>query len=676
MKLAAAVIAVLCTLSPAVFAQDGGSIRTYMPSEFTQFAPRTALDMVERIPGFSIRTEDSDRGLGTASGNVLVNGERISGKSNDVLTELGRISAKDVVRLEIVDGAKLGIAGLSGQVANVIVRSSGISGQWGYYPEFRQYYTDPRLARVDVSASGSIGRAEYAIGLDNRANRSGAGGPTWIYDANHTLIETREDEWRGNSDRPRVSGKLAWKGADGRIANLNASWTHLMYDYLENGDRTQNASGDRHRRVVTDQEGNGYEIGGDYEFAVGTGRLKLIGVSTSSSYPTATEVVTTYVNGSPSTGNRFARDGEQLERIARAEYRWKTGSKTDWQLSGEAAFNQLDNTSTFFTLRQDGLFEEVPLPGSSARVTEDRYEMMGSWGRGVTPALTLKLTGGGEYSRLSAGGGAEARTFFRPKGEVSVAWKASGNSDVNLKLGRRVGQLDFYDFLASVNLQDDNQTVANPDLVPQQSWELDIEGVRNLGARGSTTLRLYGRLIDDIIDYVPIGATGEAPGNLDHATVYGFESVTTLNLDSFGWKGARLDASLQLEDSDVEDPLTGERRPISNNLMRAAGLSIRHDIQGTSLAWGGDASYSFYARDYRLTEQGRFWEGPVWGDLYLEHKSIFGLKIRGGIYNLFGAKSMWDRTVYDGRRTDPIAFVEHRDRVIGPIYSFSVRGKF
>lgn len=676
MKLAAAVIAVLFTLSPAVFAQDGGSTRTYMPSEFAQFAPRTALDMVERIPGFSIRTEDSDRGLGTASGNVLVNGERISGKSNDVLTELGRISAKDVVRLDLVDGAKLGIAGLSGQVANVIVRSSGISGQWGYYPEFRQYYTDPRLARIDVSASGSIGRTEYAIGLDNRASRSGAGGPTWIYDANHTLIEKREDEWRGNSDRPRVSGKLAWKGASGTIANLNASWTHLMYDYLENGDRTQNASGDRHRRVVTDQEGNGYEIGGDYEFGVGTGRLKLIGVSTSSSYPNSTEVVTSYVDGSPSTGNRFARDGEQLERIARAEYRWKTGGKTDWQLSGEAAFNSLDNTSTFFTLRQDGLFEEVPLPGASARVTEDRYEVMGSWGRAVGRSLTLKLTGGGEYSRLSAGGGAEARTFYRPKGEVSAAWKVSSNSDVNIKLGRRVGQLDFYDFLASVNLQDDNQTAANPDLVPQQSWELDVEGVRNLGARGSTTLRLYGRLIDDIIDYVPIGATGEAPGNLDHATVYGFESVTTLNLDSFGWKGARLDASLQLEDSDVEDPLTGERRPISNNLMRAAGLSIRHDIPRSNLAWGADASYSFYAKDYRLTEQGRFWEGPVWGDLYLEHKSVFGLKIRGGIYNLFGAKSMWDRTVYDGRRTDPIAFVEHRDRVIGPIYSFSVRGKF
>jgi outer membrane receptor for ferrienterochelin and colicins len=276
----------------------------------------------------------------------------------------------------------------------------------------------------------------------------------------------------------------------------------------------------------------------------------------------------------------------------------------------------------------------------------------------------------------AAGGGSEARKFYRPKGELSAAWKLSKVADVNIKLARTVGQLNFYDFLASVNLQDENATAANPDLVPQQSWEVDVEGVRSLGARGTTKLRVYGRLIDDIIDYIPIGLTGQAPGNLDQAKVYGIESRSTFNLDAFGWKGARLDAKLSLEDSKVKDPLTGETRAISDNLMRDMSLSLRHDIPRSNLAWGADASYSLYAKSYRLTEQGRFAEGPIWGDVYLEHKSVFGLTVRGGVYNLFGADSVWDRTVYTGRRTDPVAFVEHRDRVIGPIYSFSVRGKF
>jgi outer membrane receptor for ferrienterochelin and colicins len=44
--------------------------------------------------------------------------------------------------------------------------------------------------------------------------------------------------------------------------------------------------------------------------------------------------------------------------------------------------------------------------------------------------------------------------------------------------------------------------------------------------------------------------------------------------------------------------------------------------------------------------------------------------------NVFAADSMWDRTVYTGRRTGPVDFIEERHRQIGPIYSFQVRGKF
>src|SRR6185436_7274785 len=200
----------------------------------------------------------------------------------------------------------------------------------------------------------------------------------------------------------------------------------------------------------------------------------------------------------------------------------------------------------------------------------------------------------------------------------SVAWKIAKQTDLNLKLARRVGQLNFFDFLASVDVASDIENAANPDLVPEQSWELDLEGVRNLGNLGSTTLSVYGRRIDDIIDYVPIGANGESPGNLDQAVVYGIHSRSTLNLDRFGWRGARLDAELQWQDSKVDDPLTGESRPISNSLQELASLAIRYDIPKTNWACGTDYYYQLNAKNYRLTEVGRLWEGPVWGGLYLE----------------------------------------------------------
>jgi outer membrane receptor for ferrienterochelin and colicins len=679
MNVRALIVSLLLAAAP-VFAQTAAppaeGPRTYTPADFAQFAPRTALDMLNRVPGFSIKEEDLERGLGQATGNVVINGQRLSGKSNDVLTELSRITAENVERIEIVDGATLDIPGLSGQVANVITKSTGISGQWAYRPEFRSHYTDPLFTRFEVSVSGTKGPVQYTFGLDNRGNRSGAGGPTWIYNPSGSLTEERDEEWRGNSERPRFSGRFVIDGPGTSKGNLNILYGRLYFDYLETGLRTPVTGAERTRRLTSEENGHDYEIGGDYEFGLGFGRLKLIGVGRGSRYPNETTVITTFADGSPATGSRTTQVGDDREMIGRGEYRWTKGG-AEWQVSGEAAFNSLDNVTRLFSMVPNGNFEETPLPGGIAKVEEDRYEVMGSYGRNLASNATFKLSAGGEYSQLAqAGAGGTTRKFWRPKGELSTAWKVSPRTDINFKLARRVGQLNFFDFLASVDVATDQETSANPDLVPEQSWDMEVETVRNLGTLGSTTLRVYGRLIDDIIDNIPVGLTGQAPGNLDHATVYGFQSRSTFNLDRTGWRGARLDAEFQWQDSEVEDPLTGEERPISNSLQEFFYLALRHDVPNTDWAWGTEYSYQLNAKNYRLTEVGRLWEGPIWGSVYLEHKNVYGLTVRAGWHNLLAADSMWDRTVHTGRRTDPVDFIEERDRQIGPIFSFAVRGKF
>ena len=57
------------------------------------------------------------------------------------------------------------------------------------------------------------------------------------------------------------------------------------------------------------------------------------------------------------------------ELIGRAEYRWKWG-KTDYQISGEAAFNKLDNVSLGL-LDPPGLRDYIPREAASVR---GRYE--------------------------------------------------------------------------------------------------------------------------------------------------------------------------------------------------------------------------------------------------------------------------------------------------------------
>src|SRR3954454_5093382 len=109
--------------------------RVYAPADFARFAPKTAYDMLTQVPSFTIRSADQERGLGQASENVLINGQRIANKSGGAIDQLQRASAASVDRIEIVEAASLGIPGLSGQVANIILKiNQKGSGQFSWNP--------------------------------------------------------------------------------------------------------------------------------------------------------------------------------------------------------------------------------------------------------------------------------------------------------------------------------------------------------------------------------------------------------------------------------------------------------------------------------------------------------------------------------------------------------------
>ena len=70
--------------------------RKFDPEFFATYAPVTALDMVRRIPGFSINEGEGRRGFGENAGNVLIDGDRPATKSDDIFTILSRIPASPV----------------------------------------------------------------------------------------------------------------------------------------------------------------------------------------------------------------------------------------------------------------------------------------------------------------------------------------------------------------------------------------------------------------------------------------------------------------------------------------------------------------------------------------------------------------------------------------------------
>ena len=92
----AALTAASLTAIPAMAEPDTGSPASagidYAPADFAQYNPQTALDMVNRIPGFSIQgDDDGSRGFGQASGNVLINGQRVVASRRDARNVLNRV---------------------------------------------------------------------------------------------------------------------------------------------------------------------------------------------------------------------------------------------------------------------------------------------------------------------------------------------------------------------------------------------------------------------------------------------------------------------------------------------------------------------------------------------------------------------------------------------------------
>jgi len=652
----------------------------YTPLDFAQYAPRSALDMLQQVPGFNIQESfGQGRGLGEATGNVLINGERISSKSNSVSQRLGRVAAANVIRIEFVDGATLDIPGLTGRVANIITSrdSGGVRGQFEWTPQIETDYASMRLLAGRASLTGTMGPVAYTVAADNNPFYGGTGGPNVITYGNGT-VEERFNHTNSVQHNPRLSTQLRIDGPGSSVGNLSVS-----YQWSRNRAREDEfvvaAPGAPAllEQIRTRGHGHNYEIGGDFEFALGPGRLKLIALEGYRANVFDTRSITDPDTGAPAFGSRFTQDSGSGERIGRAEYKWKMLGG-DWQLSGEAAFNRLNNAAGLAILRPNGEFVPIPFPSGTGGVTEDRYETILSFGRPLTSNLSLQVSAGAEYSKLAqTGANARSRTFQRPKGAFSLAWAPLEGLDVSLRVARRVGQLNFGDFLADVNLQNNNTNAGNDDLRPQQSWEIELEAAKELGEWGSFTLSLFHNRITDYVTIVPLPKGGESVGNIDSAQTSGVLFNTTIRLEPLGLRGAKFDIDGQIRKSRFLDPVAGVVRQFDRSQPRNFNIQFRHDVPGSDWAWGASFRSSDFLPYYRLAEEGLEYNLADALGVFVEHKDVFGLTVQARLNNILEENNALVRTVYDGRRTNsPVLFTENRQREIGHIVNFTVRGNF
>lgn len=561
---------------------------------------------------------------------------------------------------------------------NVITASSGrITGQFRASPQFRSRGTPARLLDGNVGVAGGGAKDEWNVALRNNSSRLANDGPSVLRDGAGDVFERREEMVNFNSDRISLSGAYSRSADNGNILNLNGDGFGVIFRETEISlQNNLTIPIQRERELLVNRDERGLELGGDYEFVAGPGRLKLIGLHRSEELPQVSRTLFTFGDDRPLAGSEFRRDVAQGESIIRSEYTFPAlGGSFVAALEGALSF--LDIDSELLVRDATGVLQPTVVPGASARVDEERIDGGLTYSRALASSLQFQTSLGGELSRLSQSGPfGQAREFLRPKGFVALDWKAGRDFNLAGRIERAVGQLNFFDFIARVDLDLDRADASNANLVPPQSWVYELETSIRLGAFGNANLRGFYEDISDIVDQIPLDGGGQAVGNIAAARRYGVNGDVTLLSDGFGWNGTRMDLRFAFRGSEVPDPLLGTPRELSNNELVNLRGNLRHDFSDTVWAMGGAFDWQDFAPQVRLDEVSLRSFSFGMASAFVENKNVGGMTVRGTISNLLDRRNFFDRTVFADRGAGVITFAENRARRFGTIFTLEIEGSF
>jgi hypothetical protein len=641
------------TPAPAAIPQAAPSqpgVLVFTPDFFADQRPNTALDMVNRVPGFGVIDGDGSRGFEGSVGNILINGSRPASKNDTGSAVLSRTLAAQVERIELIRGGAPGIdmQGFA-VVVNVITRSEAsrqsiltlnatlFDGGTDIFGGSYQFTARQGQTNWGVTLSDGMGMSD-SNGVGTVVRRDGAGAIIRTEDI-YTDAYGGGTAARGNFATPLFGGKI----------DLTA-----RYGVNDFHNITLQTTPTVRRENLFDNEGSSGEFGAVYTRPLSARvNLETRFIHQFSSFE-GISTGRTRTNGLDSPEQRFVGKGDSSETILRGLARFERSPALTFESGAEVAYNMLD-TEQAFTVGGT----PVPLPSSTVLVEELRGELFGKGTWRVRPDLTLE---GGlrlEASTITQSGDAEQeKSFFFAKPRFQATWTPRPNNQFRFRFERELGQLDFGDFAASADLVDENVQGGNVDLEPEQRWITELTYERRFWEDGIITIGLRHDEIVDAIDVIPLAMGLSAVGNIGDATLDQLVVNILVPMDRVGFTGGRLGFRNTWNHTEVTDPTTGETRSISGIRPSQPVFTIAQDITSWKLQWGGAYIASLEQNRFDPDQTSGF-RGSDYFEIWAEYKPTPTLSLRAqvNIWNDFEV----ERTVYADRTpARPIAYVENR----------------
>ncbi len=628
-------VATLSSQSSAQIAEDEATV-TYPNSYFAEYAPVTAKDMLDRIPGVGSTTGGGSsssggfrggggggggRGFGSGSGSseILINGKRTAGKNNQTSAILDRITAEQVDYIQLIRGTsgELDVRG-SGMVVNIVTLED-LSNSAMQYQVNADYQDDGHFQPgANLSYSNRIGGldlvlsavAEPRYGHEESEEDSVLGN----FALNDRVVEERTTEQTSYD----LTANLGYEFSERTSARFNA-----LFSQNDNPTETERSTTDftvfpntvLNQFDDTPGDQDNWEIGGDFETFFESGeRFKVLFVMNQDNRDSTRERFDILDDGSWEK-NLFLKSGSVTEEeIVRGSYTMDIFTGQDIEFGAERAVTSLDSNLALGILSSGGTpspafggLMPVPVSNANSKVEETRYEPFVIHNWIINDRMSLESTLLYEYSEIEQKGDVDnKRDFDFVKPKVDFRYDLTPTLQLRGSIEKRVSQLRFSDFVAATDDQDEdsNTFAGNANLTQMWFWKYDFQTEYRLpNDAGVINANLYYHDHRDMIDRIDVTRSEDnlesANGNIGGGYMYGLRINASVRMHMIDMPNLLVSSNWNVQDSEIEDPFTGKDRRFSRFGRGRWSVSFRHDIPEYSLNWGASWNNRFDGNEKR-----------------------------------------------------------------------------
>lgn len=654
-----AVLAAVLLSQSALADGSGSGVLQYSATFFADARPNTAYDMVQRLPGFVFDDGKSARGFAGTAGNVLIDGQRPTAKTDDLQSILQRIPAANVDHIDVIRGGAQGID-MQGQtvVANV-VRKKADSTQIVADMDGNFWPDGHIVPDASVQFTRHSGDSTYEASLSEIGNFDDSVGKGF-YDITPLPTGTAT-----HYDMHYKAMGIGWGTTAAASIPLfggqfkaNATFRDVPFDsanYLF-ASGTVSAISEKSRS----QKG---EIGLHWIGPVGGIELETLALQRLGRFPDFQE------SSLPGDHEIFSQRQSTAESIARATVRYRPDPDLTLETGAEGAYNLLDGSSSYSV---NGT--AIPLPSANARVDEKRGEVFAQATWNFLPEWRLEAGARAEYSVISESGYTSlSREFFYPKPRILLSWTPVKERQFRLRYERVLGQLDFTNFVASSNLTSTGVSAGNPNLAPDRHNQIEFSFEQDFWGRGAVVVSLMHEEIAGVLDYIPVtGPSGifVAPGNIGTGHNNQANIQVTLPLDRLGITNGLLKSTTIWRLTGVRDPATGTTRAISGIRPRDFEFTLTQDVESLKSTWSAFLFTGWHEDYFRPLQVRSRKVIPPYIELEWDYKPTPQWTFSAAIKNAgrFGYDDV--TTVYGGLRgsADPSERIEFRVKSQARLY--------